>query len=205
MKNYRLMDENHPLRNRFLRKVVALSAAGVFLDGYDLFIISVALIYIETQNWLSSNPAIASVEIGLLNSSALAGMLVGAITIGRYADKIGRRTLYIIDLIFFVLFGLLTALAANIIELLIFRFLLGIGIGADYPVSSTYVAEFSPKNLRGKLTTLTFTFWGIGSMTAAIVGYIFGRHEYVLILGNQVSTWRLLVINVKTYLTYLWI
>jgi len=106
MENYRLMDENHPLRNRFLRKVVALSAAGVFLDGYDLFIISVALIYIETQNWLSSNPAIASVEIGLLNSSALAGMLVGAITIGRYADKIGRRTIYIIDLIFFVLFGL---------------------------------------------------------------------------------------------------
>jgi len=82
---------------------------------------------------------------------------------------------------------------------------LGIGIGADYPVSSTYVAEFSPKNLRGKLTTLTFTFWGIGSMTAAIVVYIFGRHEYVLILGNQVSTWRLLVINEKTYLTYLWI
>ncbi len=187
------MDENHPLKNRFLRKVVALSAAGVFLDGYDLFIISVALIYIETQNWLSSNAATASVEIGLLNSSALAGMLIGAITIGRFADKIGRRTLYIIDLVFFVLFGLLTALAANIIELLVFRFLLGIGIGADYPVSSTYVAEFSPKNLRGKLTTLTFAFWGIGSITAAIVGYIFGRYEYVIILGHQVSTWRIML------------
>ncbi len=187
------MEDLRPLRNRFLRKVVTLSAAGIFLDGYDLFIISVALIYIESQHWLSSNSNLAAVEIGLLNSSALAGMLVGALTIGRFADKIGRRSLYIIDLIFFIFFGLLTSLAANIEQLLIFRFLLGIGIGADYPVSSTYVSEFSPKNIRGKLTTMTFTFWGIGSLAAAVVGFTFGRFETINILGTNVDSWRIML------------
>jgi MFS family permease len=187
------MEEVTRRQNRFIRKVVSLSAAGVFLDGYDLFIISVVLIYVESQNWLTSAPQLKSVELGLLSSSALIGMFVGALFLGRFADRVGRRTLYVIDLTFFVFFGLLTALSTNITQLIIFRFLLGIGIGADYPVSSTYVAEFSPKQRRGKLITTTFMFWGIGSIVAAIVGFTFGRFEYINILGFQVDSWRIML------------
>lgn len=187
------MDDLSRTQNRFIRKVVALSSAGVFLDGYDLFIISVALIFIESQGWLSSNPSMKSIQMGLLNSSALVGMFVGALIVGNYADKIGRRALYVIDLVFFVFFGLLTAFATNIIELIIFRFFLGIGIGADYPVSSTYVAEFSPKKIRGKLVTTTFMFWGIGSILAATIGFTFGRFEYINILGHNIDSWRLML------------
>ena len=119
------MEEVTKKQNRFLRKVVSLSAAGVFLDGYDLFIISVALIYVESQNWLASK-TLGAVQLGLLQSSALIGMFFGALFLGRYADRVGRRTLYIIDLIFFIFFGFLTSLATNIDELIIFRLLLGI-------------------------------------------------------------------------------
>mgnify|MGYP001626146312 FL=1 len=187
------MDDLSRRQNKFIRKVVALSSAGVFLDGYDLFIISVALIFIESQGWLSTNSSMKSIQMGLLNSSALVGMFVGALIVGNYADKIGRRALYVIDLVFFVFFGLLTALATNITELILFRFFLGIGIGADYPVSSTYVAEFSPKKTRGKLVTTTFMFWGIGSILAAIIGFSFGRFEYIDILGYHVDSWRLML------------
>ena len=187
------MEDLSAKQNRFIRKVVSLSSAGVFLDGYDLFIISVAMIFIETQNWLSKGSFLGSVEIGLLNSSALAGMFLGALIVGNYADKIGRRTLYVIDLVFFVFFGLLTAMSTNIIELIAFRFLLGIGIGADYPLSSTYVSEFSPKKIRGKMTTATFSFWGIGAILAAIIGFTFGRYEYIVIFGHAIDSWRLML------------
>ncbi|MGC8645636.1 MAG: MFS transporter [Thermoplasmata archaeon] len=187
------MQDSLRKQKRFIRKVTTLSAAGVFLDGYDLFIISVALIFVESQNWLSSVPSTRSFQLGLLNSSALLGMFVGALLVGSYADKIGRRTIYIIDLVFFVFFGFLTALSTNVTQLIIFRFLLGIGIGADYPVSSTYVAEFSPKNVRGRLVTRTFMFWGIGSLVAAIIGFSFGRMEFVNIFGRQVDSWRIML------------
>ncbi|MEM4090723.1 MAG: MFS transporter, partial [Thermoplasmatales archaeon] len=187
------MEETLSKQKRFIRKVTSLSAAGVFLDGYDLFIISVVLIFVESQNWLSSVPSTKSFQLGLLSSSALLGMFVGALLVGNFADKIGRRTIYIIDLVFFVFFGLLTALATNITQLIIFRFLLGIGIGADYPVSSTYVSEFSPKNERGKLVTRTFMFWGIGSLVAAIVGFSLGRVEYLYFLGRQIDSWRVML------------
>lgn len=187
------MDDATRRQNRFIRKVVSLSATGVFLDGYDLFIISVALIFVESQGWLSGVPSIRSYQQGLLTSSAFIGMFVGALFVGSFADRIGRRTVYAIDLIFFVFFGLLTAFATDINQLIIFRFLLGIGIGADYPVSSTYVAEFSPKNVRGKLITKTFMFWGIGSILAAIVGFTFGRFEFVNIFGRQVDSWRIML------------
>ena len=180
-------------QNRFIRKVVSLSAAGVFLDGYDLFIISVVLIYVNSQNWVATGTAAGAIQTGLIQSSALMGMFVGALFLGRFADRVGRRTLYIIDLIFFVFFGFLTALATNANQLIIFRFLLGIGIGADYPISSTYVAEFSPKHLRGKLITTTFMFWGIGSIVAAVIGFTFGRFEYFNIFGMQVASWRIML------------
>jgi putative MFS transporter len=186
------MEEVVRKQNRFIRKVVSLSAAGVFLDGYDLFIISVVLIYVKSQSWIA-NGTLGATQEGLLASSALMGMFFGALFLGRFADKVGRRTLYVIDLVFFVFFGFLTALATNINELIIFRFLLGIGIGADYPISSTYVAEFSPKQKRGKLITTTFMFWGIGSLIAAVIGFTFGRFESVNLFGTQVDTWRIML------------
>jgi putative MFS transporter len=186
------MEEAVRKQKLFIRKVVSLSAAGVFLDGYDLFIISVVLIYVKSQNWIATGDS-GALQQGLLTSSALIGMFVGALFLGGYADRVGRRTLYVIDLIFFVFFGFLTALSSNVTELIIFRFLLGIGIGADYPISSTYVAEFSPRQQRGKLITTTFMFWGIGSLIAAVIGFTFGRFEFVNLFGTQVATWRIML------------
>ncbi len=172
----------------FHYKMLLLSAAGVFLDGYDLFIISVVLLFVKPL-WVYTLPPLEqSIALGLVASSALMGMFVGALTLGHYTDRMGRKTMYVIDLIFFVVFAGISALSQNIWELILFRFLLGIGIGADYPISSTYISEFAPASKRGKFISSTFTFWGIGAFTAAIVGYILAQlgpdsWRYMLLSG----------------------
>lgn len=174
----------------FHYKMLLLSAAGVFLDGYDLFIISVVLLFIKPL-WINTLPLNEqSFVLGLLAASALVGMFVGALTLGHITDKLGRKAMYVMDLIFFVVFAILSALSANIWELIIFRFLLGLGIGADYPISSTYVTEFSPSKVRGKLISTTFMFWGFGALVAALVGYVIAFFHP---LG--VDSWRLMLLS----------
>jgi putative MFS transporter len=186
-----IVDEMDKVKvSKFHYKMLLLSAAGVFLDGYDLFIISVVLLFIKPI-WINTLPLPdRSIVMGFIAASALIGMFVGAFTLGHYTDRIGRKTMYVIDLIFFVVFAGLSALAQDVYQLIIFRFLLGIGIGADYPISSTYISEFAPAEKRGRMISSTFTFWGIGALTAAIVGYF-------IALWNPLGTdsWRLMLLS----------
>src|ERR671918_1013488 len=117
------------------RRVWLLSSMGIMLDGFDFFIMGVAIPLIERE-WHPS-----SLELGLISSSAIIGAIVGAFTIGALTDKIGRQLACRIDLGMFIVFALLSALAPSIAWLIAFRFLLGVGIGADYPISSSYVSE----------------------------------------------------------------
>jgi MFS family permease len=146
--------------SRSTLKVLALSGAGVFMDGYDLFIISVALLLIK--------PAFnaGSLDIAEISSAALLGAVFGAVFFGNLADRLGRKRLYVIDLLFFVVFAGASAFAQNAWELVLFRFLLGIGIGADYPISASYIAEFVSNKHRGKLIASVFAFQGLGILSA---------------------------------------
>jgi putative MFS transporter len=164
----------------FRVKIIMLGGAGVFLDGYDLFIISIALILLKPYFGLSD------LELSALSSSALIGATIGAVLFGNVADKLGRKTLFILDLVFFVVFAAGSAFADNLAELLVFRFLLGVGIGADYPVSSSYVAEFSDVRSRGRTIASTFAFQGVGVLAAIGVGLA------LLPLGPQAWRWMLL-------------
>ncbi len=142
-------------------RVLFLSGAGVFMDGYDLFVISVALPLIE--RYFHSTSAL---DVALISSGAILGAVIGAVTFGNLADKLGRKNLFVIDLIFFVVFGALSAFSQNIIELVVFRFFLGIGIGADYPISASYITEFVSSRHRGKLIASVFSFQGLGILSA---------------------------------------
>lgn len=165
----------------FLRRLAALSAAGMFLDGFDLTVIAVALPLLVKQ-W-----HIGAAMTGLVAASAVVGMLVGSLFLGHWTDRLGRRTMYLFDLIFFVVFAILTALSQNVWQLLIFRFFLGLGIGADYPISSTLLSEFSPKKTRGRLVTLLSVTWFVGSVAAYLVGIA------LLPLGSEAWRWMLVI------------
>lgn len=155
-----------PRTRKFQRKVTLLSAGGVFLDGFDLTIIAVAMPMIVGE-W-----GLGAAEKSVLTSSAIIGSFIGAVTLGNLTDRFGRKAMYIIDLLAFVLFAALTAFAPGLWWLVVFRFLLGIGIGADYPISATLVSEFAPKKGRGKLSTSLGAMWFVGAVVAYLVGLL---------------------------------
>jgi MFS family permease len=159
-------------------KVWFLSAMGIFLDGFDLFIIAVALPLLAAK--FNTTPA----ELGLIGASAPIGCILGATVFGRFTDKLGRRMILLVDLLFFVVFAGMSALAWSVESLIFFRFLLGIGIGADYPVSSTYITENMPVRLRGRMLVSGFGFQALGALAGAVIGAI------ILKLDPQIDAWR---------------
>lgn len=169
-----------PQTKRFQRKVTVLSAGGTFLDGFDLTVIAVALPMIANEWDVSAG------EKSLITSSAIIGSFIGAAVLGNLTDRFGRKAMYVIDLLAFVVFAALTAFSQDVWQLIIFRFLLGIGIGADYPISATIVSEFASKKGRGKLSTSLGAMWFVGAVAAYLVGLA------VLPLGDY--AWRALLL-----------
>lgn len=152
---------------------------GYFLDGYDLSVIAVFTLVLTSHNIFAYSKLTESFVTG----SALLGAFVGAVLFGHFADKIGRRYLYIFDLIFFAVFAILSALATNIIELIIFRFFIGWGVGADYALSPVYTTEMYPNRERGSGYGWVWAFWSIGAAVSFLIGYFF-------YLADPLDGWR---------------
>ncbi len=159
-------------------RVWLLAAMGVMLDGFDFFIMGVAIPLIEAD-W-----APTTIQVSLLSASAVLGAMVGAATIGRLTDRLGRRLVFKLDLAMFVVFALLSALAPSIWLLILFRFLLGVGVGADYPISASYVAEISPARPRPRLLVGAFAFQAVGQIIGVVVGLVIMR------LYPEPTAWR---------------
>ena len=164
-------------------KIWALSAMGIFLDGYDLFIIGVAMPFIKHS--FTTSPY----EVGLIGAAAVLGAMVGAFFGGRLTDKLGRKSIYMLDLLIFIVFGLLSGLAWGVWSLIAFRFVLGIGIGADYPICASYVAEFMPSKLRGKMLIGAFSFQALGMAAAAGVALM------LIHLSAGTDAWRWMLMS----------
>ncbi len=148
----------------FQKKVWLLSALGIFMDGFDLFILAVALPLILTQ--FSASPLM----IGTLGAAAVFGAMFGAILGGRGADRFGRKLLFKIDMGVFLVGALLSAFAPSLGFLIFARFLLGIGVGADYPIAASYIAEFMPAAMRGRRLVGAFAFQAVGMLVGALLG-----------------------------------
>lgn len=163
-------------------KTMLTSGMGFFTDAYDLFIIGVALA-ILTPLW-----HLNALEISLLGSTSLIAAAFGAIIFGRLADRLGRKFIYGYELIVLAIGAIASALSPNIVFLLIFRFILGLGIGGDYPVSATLMSEYSNRRDRGKLITMVFSMQGLGLILGPLVAIV------LLVAGiNHDLTWRIML------------
>lgn len=150
-------------------RITLLSAAGVFLDGFDISIIGVALTIITGISAFSY--ASTPLGKGLMAASTTIGMLVGAIVFGYITDLRGRKFMYMWDMVIFIVFTVAIALSFNYASLFIFRVILGLAIGADYAISTTIISEFSPVKSRGKLLAANVSAWWVGSAVAFFVGF----------------------------------
>jgi hypothetical protein len=163
------------------RKVWILSAMGVLLDGFDFFIIGVALPLIAHDFHLN-----ATIK-GLVAVAAVAGAFFGALVFGQVADRVGRKGMFLVDIILFVVFSAASAAAWNAASLIVFRFILGIGIGADYPIGVSYIAECVPTRLRGRLIVGAFAFQALGSLLGVLIGLI------ILKAYPAIGAWRVML------------
>lgn len=156
-----------PVRSNkgFLRRVVAATALGEGLDGYDLGVISVVLPLITTELGLSSLAA------GLIGASTLIGIFVGAPIVGYLTDRFGRKRLFTLDVVAFVILGLAQLVVANAWELLVIRLLLGVAIGAEYAIGAAMMAELSPSKGRGTRLSYLQVCWYVGFLLAVVLGY----------------------------------
>jgi MFS transporter, putative metabolite transport protein len=149
----------------FLLRVTAATALGEGLDGYDLGIISVVLPAIAHELQLGV------VMLGLIGASTLIGIFFGSPAVGWLTDRYGRRTLFTIDIISFVILGLLQLVVQTGWQLLIVRLLLGVAIGAEYAIGPAMMAELSPSHGRGGRLGMLQTLWYVGFLGAVIVAY----------------------------------
>lgn len=152
--------------NRAQLKITALSSGGSFLDGYDISVVSIAILELRNQFSLTSG------DSTLLLGSTLIGMIFGGIIMGYLTDLRGRRSLYLLDMLLFITFTVLSAVSTSFIEVLVFRILLGVAIGADYAISPTIIAEFSPSRHRGKLLTINGMAWFLGAASSFAIGAV---------------------------------
>ncbi|QIK62732.1 MFS transporter [Leucobacter viscericola] len=146
-------------------RVLTGSGIGWALDAMDVGLISFILAAL-TQQW-----GITKGEGGLIASIGFAGMAVGASLGGLLADRIGRRQVFALTLLVYGVATGASALAGGIVALLVLRFFVGLGLGAELPVASTYVSEFAPARMRGRLIVILEAFWAVGWTAAAVIGY----------------------------------
>ncbi|NKX56660.1 MFS transporter [Arthrobacter mobilis] len=170
--------EDLPL-NSFHKRLTVYSAGGPFLDGYVLSIIGVALVQAGPQLNMS-----ASWE-GLIGASALIGVFFGGFLGGWLTDKFGRQTLYTLDLIAIILCSVAQFWVQDVFWLFVLRLLIGIAVGADYPIATSLLAEFTPKKYRGPLIGALIVMWFVGAAVAYVVG------ELLLHLGPDGWRWML--------------
>jgi PHS family inorganic phosphate transporter-like MFS transporter/putative MFS transporter len=186
------------------RKLFTLSSMGLFLDGYDLSIITMAILVIPVQLHLNKP------EYIFIDISSFVGMIIGAPILGILSDKVGRKKIFGLDLIFFVIFAITSGLSVNFIELFISRLLMGIGIGGDYPISSTMMAEFSPKKSRGKLLISMVGMYWLGAFFSSVANYFlvvytdFWRYTFIIggIIAIPVIMLRFKIPESPRWLTY---
>ena len=149
----------------FLRKITFFSSGGSFLDGYVLSLIGVALTQITP---LFSLDEAWSAAIG---ASVLLGIFVGTIAGGYLTDRVGRKKMFIVDIVAIGTFSILSVFCADPLQLVAARFFIGVFVGADYPIATSLIAEFTPKQHRSISMGMVSAAWYLGATVAAFVGY----------------------------------
>ncbi len=157
-----------------------LAAIGKFFEGYVVFSTGVALPLI---NWEFS---LSSYQAGLVGAAPLAGILIGASALGGLADTLGRRLVFIVEMVIFAAFLIAIAFAPSLPVLIICLFGMGIALGADYPTAHIIITESIPSSVRGRLILSAFGFQAIGALFGVICGHL------ILTAQPDLTAWRLM-------------
>lgn len=150
---------------RFHYKLLLVTGLGWLFDSMDTGLIAFIL-PVLAKEW-----GLAPGQMGLIGSIGLIGMALGAVVSGTIADRIGRKKVFTITVLLYSIASAFCALSWNYQSLLVFRFLVGFGLGGELPVAATLVSEYAPSRVRGRFIVLLESFWGLGWIAAACIAY----------------------------------
>ncbi|RKT77975.1 putative MFS transporter [Terracoccus luteus] len=147
----------------FHKKLTLYSSGGPFIDGFAIAVIGFT--------WASMGTAfeVTTGDKGLIAAAVLVGIFVGGGLFGWVTDKVGRHVMYILDLVALAVFSALCFFATEVWHLVVLRFLIGMAIGADYPIATSLLAEYLPARYRGRMLGATFVVWAVGATAAPVV------------------------------------
>ncbi|KAG0290722.1 Inorganic phosphate transporter pho84 [Linnemannia gamsii] len=208
-------DDEYGLRNRrrealakidnaafgwFHIRACLVAGVGFFTDAYDLFAINlvtpmIGMIYYE------GGILPADLDLGI-KVSASVGTFLGQIGFGYLADRLGRKRMYGIELMIIIVATLGQSLSGEgpaislPAALIVWRLILGVGIGGDYPLSAVITSEFATTNRRGAMMAAVFAMQGFGFLTTGLVAVILLAAFKSMInedTSNLDYVWRILV------------
>lgn len=149
----------------FHYKLLVVAGIGWVFDSMDTGLIAFVLPLLIKEWGLSATQA------GMLGSIGLVGMALGAVAAGTLADRVGRKNVFSVTIVLYSLATGLCAVAPNYELLVLFRFLVGLGLGGELPVAATLVTEYIPGRARGRFMVLLESFWAVGWLLAALIAY----------------------------------
>ena len=171
----------------FHLKTLLTAGMGFFTDAYDLFIIGTIMAILPLIGWTNMTTTASA----LVGSISLIAAVIGALLFGRLLDYLGRKAVYGTELILLAIGALGSAFLTpfnNVTVLIMWRFILGIGIGGDYATSSVIMAEYSNIKSRGKYVGSILSMQSIGLVTSSLLSLAFLKSGVPLDI-----TWKILL------------
>ncbi|KAM5544529.1 hypothetical protein V8D89_001427 [Ganoderma adspersum] len=164
-------------------KVCMVAGVGFFTDAYDIFAINIASVMLGyvygpvNRDHPGSQSLTPNQDLGVKVATPV-GTFVGQLLFGWLADVVGRKRMYGVELMLIIVatFGQAVSGQAHAVSiigvLIVWRFIMGVGIGGDYPLSAVISSEFASTHIRGRMMTAVFANQGWGQFTAALIGFI---------------------------------
>ncbi|RGB36206.1 major facilitator superfamily domain-containing protein [Rhizophagus diaphanus] len=180
-----------------------VAGIGFFTDAYDLFSINLvsAILGYTYFSSINANEVPTDIDSGLKSSAAI-GTMFGQLIFGWMADRFGRKKMYGIELMIIIVTTIGSALSPKNLSIdmytiiIIWRLILGLGIGGDYPLSAIITSEFASKKRRGAMMASVFAMQGFGILFAGVVSLVTLLAFRPLILSNSQNldyVWRIII------------
>ncbi|WP_342051441.1 MULTISPECIES: MFS transporter [unclassified Cupriavidus] len=150
---------------RYQRSLFGIIATAWFFDSMDLGLMTFVLGSIKAEFGLTAT------QTGLLASSSFLGMFLGAAVAGLLADRFGRKPVFQVSMVFWGVGSLMCGFAQDVTMLMLYRVLLGFGMGMEFPIGLSMVSEIVPAKSRGKYVAILEGFWPIGFIAAGVLTY----------------------------------
>jgi len=153
----------------FHRRIVAITGFAWTFVAFEIIIISLVLPVIGSEFGIFNLSTFAPtdpVQYGWVAAATLIGSFIGSLTLGRVADARGRRTVFLVSILWYSVFTAATALSWNVASVFGLRLLAGLGLGGMLVVDPAILSEFLPPQSRGRFMVLLDFFWPLGFLLA---------------------------------------